>query len=624
MAEKKENPEKKDSSSISNRKKLWIIIPSVAGFILIAAILSVYFYFFYYLKPSFEQSSFNAISSSRTGEVKPGDQIEYSVDFKNTGNIPLDDFTIKTKIPPNTEFIDAVPDASFNRSDKSIEFFIGRLEGDESGNVRFSVEVINPLDNGTEIKAEEVVFEYMARDVAENFTISDTPENTVKSSPVFNEFKASIVDTNEGSINMGDDLSFKITLKNSGDMNARNVRVTNRWPDKFEIYEESIDPDAQIDKNENMISWNLETLDSDRIKTFVFRAKVGDGFEHMESFKDVIQVEYEGEIVNEVILEDNVVGFPNFSESTNTVVDADGGSVWAGDTLKYSISLKNTGFRDGQNFKLVCPVPKNTSYVSGSAAPSEGSGYSADTNELVWDVASLAVGEEKTFEFSVAISGSLTGGGNIQSAFYIEGDNQYVELEPVSIGVRSYIFQTVVCMGDSQIVYTNWPAGLDYLLESSYPRAEYNTIGSGVAQERAYQGARRFDSTVAPYGAQILVIGYGTNDVGADAGLFRSGMNELINKAKGTGATIIVHGIGWIDTGKQELKKSYPSYNSMLRDICAQQGVPYVDIAGPMSSDPRRYVSGDGMHWTAEGGNLVASLVFNTLRNYLDEEGNRR
>ena len=140
MAEKKENPEKKDSSSISNRKKLWIIIPSVTGFILIAAILSVYFYFFYYLKPSFEQSSFNAINSSRTGEVKPGDQIEYSVDFKNTGNIPLDDFTIKTTIPPNTEFIDAAPDASFNRSDKSIEFFIGRLEGDESGNVRFSVE----------------------------------------------------------------------------------------------------------------------------------------------------------------------------------------------------------------------------------------------------------------------------------------------------------------------------------------------------------------------------------------------------------------------------------------------------------------------------------------------------
>jgi uncharacterized repeat protein (TIGR01451 family) len=446
----------------------------------------------------------------------------------------------------------------------------------------------------------------------------------VKSSPVFNEFKASIIDSNEGSINMGDELSFKISLKNSGDMNAKDVNVINIWPEKFDLDEDSITPEALIDSNSNKITWNVETLELNRIKTFMFKARVGDGFDHMESFKNLVQIEYEGEIKNEIVLEDSVAGFPNFSESSNDVVDIDGGSVWAGDTLKYTISIRNTGLRDGENFRLLCPVPKNTSYVSGSASPSEGANYSGDTNTLEWEIASLAVGEEKIFEFSVNISSSLTGGGNIQSAFYIEGDNQYLELEPVSINVRSYIFQTVVCMGDSQIIYSTWPNGLDYLLESTYPRAEFNTIGSGVPQERAYQGVRRFDSTVATYNPQIIILGYGTNDVGSDLDLFRNGMNDLINKAKGTGATIIVHSIGWIDTNINEIKKSYPVYNSTLRDICAKQGVPYVDIAGPMSGDPRRYVGGDGLHWTEEGGNLVATLVFNTLRNYLDEEGNRK
>jgi uncharacterized repeat protein (TIGR01451 family) len=616
--------EKMKNSNFFRNKKLWIIIPSVVVFILIVAFLAYYFYFVYYMKPGFEQNEFNVISASQTGEVKPGDQIDYSIDFKNTGNIALNDLVIKTKIPGNTEFVSSDPNGRFNQTDKSIDFSFGELASDSSGNVKFSVAVVNPLDNGTKIKAEEVVFKYSARDVNETFTISDTPENTVTSSPVFNGFKASIIDINEGLISMGDDLSFKITLKNSGDMNARNIKVINRWPDKFELYEDSVDPEAQVDRSSNKIIWNLETLEADRIRTFAFKARVGNGFEHLESFKNIIQVEYEGEVKNEIVLEDSVAGFPNFSESTNTVVDADGGSVWAGDTLKYTILLKNTGLRDGENFRLVCPIPEYTSFLSGSANPSEGANYSSDTDELIWEVASLGVGEEKTFTFNVAISSSLTSGGTIQSVFYIEGDNQYFELEPLSIGVRSYIFQTVVCMGDSQIVYTNWPAGLDHLLESSYPRAEWNTISSGVAQERAHQGARRFDSTVAPYGPQIVVIGYGTNDVGADASLFRNGMNDLINKAKGIGATVIVHGIGWIDTNKHELKKAYNSYNSILRDICAKQGVPYVDIAGPMSGDPRRYVSGDGIHWTAEGGNLVASLVFNTLRNYLDAEGNRK
>ncbi len=614
---------KKDSGFFKSRK-WWIIIPSIVVFLLIAAFLAYYFYFVYYMKPSFVQNEFNSMNASISGDVKPGDQIDYSIDFKNTGNVTLYDLTITTKIPENTEFVSLDSSGKFDQSGKNIVFAIDELASDSGGNVNFSVAVASPLDNGAKISAEKAVFNFTARDVKETFTISDTPVNTVVSSPVFNEFKASMIDVNEGLISMGDDLSFKITLKNSGDMNAKNVKVINRWPDKFELYEESVDPDAQVDISNNKIIWNLDTLDADRIRTFSFKAKVGNGFDHMESFKNIVQVEYEGEVKNEIVLEDTVSGFPNFSESTNTVADVDGGSVWAGDTLKYTISLKNTGLRDGENFRLVCPIPKYTSFVSGSADPSEGASYSSDTNELIWEVASLAVGENKTFEFNVSISGSLTSGGNIQSTFYIEGDNQYVELEPVSIGVRSYIFQTVVCMGDSQIVYTSWYAGLDYLLESSYPRAEWNTIGSGVPQERAHQGARRFDSTVAPYGPQIVVIGYGTNDVGADASLFRNGMNDLINKAKGIGATVIVHGIGWIDTNKHELKKAYNSYNGIIRDVCASQGVPYVDIAGPMSGDPRRYVSGDGIHWTAEGGNLVASLVFNTLRNYLDTEGNRK
>ena len=179
-------------------------------------------------------------------------------------------------------------------------------------------------------------------------------------------------------------------------------------------------------------------------------------------------------------------------------------------------------------------------------------------------------------------------------------------------------------MGDSQIVNSNWPAYLDGALESTYPHAEYKTIGSGVPQQMAYQGVRRFDSTVAVYHPQIVVIGYGTNDVGSGTSLFAAGIQELIDKAKGIGATVIVHSIGYIDTGIHPAKKGWQSYNDVLQEVCANNGVPYVDIAGPMSQDPGLYVSSDGMHWTPEGGQLVAHLVYNTLRNYLDGEGKRK
>ena len=49
-----------------------------------------------------------------------------------------------------------------------------------------------------------------------------------------------------------------------------------------------------------------------------------------------------------------------------------------------------------------------------------------------------------------------------------------------------------------------------------------------------------------------------------------------------------------------------------------------MDIAGPLSQNKGLYIAADGMHWTTAGAQLVAQLVYNTMRNYLDGEGKRK
>ena len=604
-------------------KILWITIPTAVVIIFTLAAVGYYYYFFHYLKANLSDANFNKITQSISSEIKPGDQISYTIYYKNSGNLKVTGFMIKTSIPDNTFIISSSKGFKIGPDKKVLEFNVGDLGADSGGSVIFTVKVNNPLDNGTSIKSKEVLFEYFAREKKENYRIQEVLKDNVISSPDFTNFSVELADLNGNQISMGDELAFTMSLENTGNMDAENIRIIGILPQKFELVKNSIIPEAEFDSSSNQIIWKIDSLEAGSIKNFSFRAKVGDNFLHLEEFKYQAQLEYEGKIDKEIELADKVWGFPNFSTSSNTVTDISGGDVWAGDILEYTIAVKNTGLRTGENVSLYCPIPKGTSYVSQSATPAV-EAWSDEINGIEWNIDQVNIGEEKIFKFRVMIGNAFIKGGQVQNQFYIKGDEQEVQIEPVKIGIRSFIFQTIVCMGDSQIPVTNWPASLDYLLESSYPHAEYNTIGSGVPKQRAYEGVRRFDSSVAIYNPTIIVIGYGTNDVGSGTSLFATGIAELINKAKSIGATVIVHSIGYINTDKNEIKKGYQSYNSVLRNVCASNGVPYVDIYGPMSGDPGRYVSAEGLHWTAEGGALVANLVFNTMINYLNSEGSRK
>ncbi|MCL4377869.1 MAG: GDSL-type esterase/lipase family protein [Actinobacteria bacterium] len=607
-------------------KKLWILIPVFIVVFLLIAAAGAYFYFIYYLKPNFEAGELNNISNNAAEKVIPDSVITYTINFKNSGNVVANDFKVLTGIPSNTVFMSSDPVCKFNQADGSMEFNAGNLLKGQSGKVVFSVKVNKPVDNGTLIKGRQTVFKFISRGKEENFIVTKTLENKVESSPDFKKFNIEVTDKNGGDFNMGDLVTFMITIENTGNMNAENIIISDNIPAKLEVIKDSINPsgaESQYDAANNKITWNLEELTINKPVVLSFDARIGNNFADLEKFKNTATLEYEKNIKGEIFVEKEVHAFPDFSKSAGTVIDVDGGSIWAGDILQYTIIVKNTGLREGRDFELHCPIPAGTSYIKNSASSADMLA-NIKTDEIQWNIRSLGVGTEQTFTFKVSINDSLKRGGVVNTGFFITGDSQYVKMEPLPTNIRPFIFQTVVCMGDSHIPHTNWPSVLNHLLNYKYPHAEFRTIGSGVPQEMAYQGVRRFDSTVGVYRPQIIVIGYGTNDVGSGTDLLRSGLDDLIKKAKAMGATVLIHSIGYIDTVKNPDKASYLVYNNVIRDVCASNGVPYIDLYGPMSQDPGKYLDTDGMHWTPEGGSLLAHLVFNTLVNYLDANGQRK
>jgi lysophospholipase L1-like esterase len=174
-------------------------------------------------------------------------------------------------------------------------------------------------------------------------------------------------------------------------------------------------------------------------------------------------------------------------------------------------------------------------------------------------------------------------------------------------------------MGDSLINKSNWVQMFDDLLEANYPYADYNTIASAVNGEMARGGYARFDSTVAVYNPEIVIVAYGTNDVGPHVSGFAANMEGIVAKAKNLGARVFINLIGPIYwPGKEE----YAEYNDTIRQIASKYGAVVIDVMTPLSQNPGEYLT-DGMHYSQAGAVVVAHTVFSYVSQYLGDIGQR-
>ncbi|MCL4378879.1 MAG: GDSL-type esterase/lipase family protein [Actinobacteria bacterium] len=611
---------------VQSQNKTWIMVSVLTVVLLLAGALFYYFYF--YLKSNFGDKELNNVTQSGNGTVNPGSYITYNINYKNSGNTAVKNLIISAPIPENTAF----SSTTYNNCDmpasgnKIIEFRIGNLNKNEGGSISYTVKVSDPADNGNKIKNDNILFIYETAGKKIIYKIPDRIESKIKSSPVFKEFGITLFDENGGNINEGDKVIFTINLGNSGNMNAQNIKVIDMVSSKLNVIEKSISSSGRYDPFTKKILWNLDSLNKNSTAKLQFEAVIGNDFNNLENFKNIAQLDYSQagglNIKNEASLEAAVYGLPDLSSSIVTVSAANDKDIWAWELIKYTIQVKNTGKADALNIKVNCPIPPGTGY-QGDSASDKTAIWNQEKSLLQFKIDKIKPGEQKTFTFRAVVAGYFTGGGEIEAKFNIEGDGIKVEMPPAIAEVNPYIFQTVVCMGDSLVSLENWPRLLKDLLDKTYVHANFNLIATGVKGEMAVDAIKRFDEDVRIHNPQIIILGYGSNDAGGSLAFFRYHMDILIKQAKSTGAKVFVYGTGYIDTsGRWKGKADYRTYNDILKnDLCPSNGAVYIDIYAPMSADPKKYLRCDGLHWNQAGSDLVANTIFRTIIEYLDGNG---
>lgn len=608
-----------------DKKKILII--ACAAILLVGGLVYLLLYLF---TPNFDKLNYNFLETIANDPLSPGDAIIYKIHYKNSGLRPISELKIINLLPKYSKFIEGSENCSFNKGNGVIEFDIGRLNSKKFSEVWYSVKVESPLDNGTQISNENMKFVYKVGNKDMEKDIENNSILTVQSSPDFSKSSFSIKDENGGSVRNGDILSFYVNVKNLGDMNAKNSKVMLNIAEYLSISENGLKIDNKAwddklwDSSKRIFTVNIGDIDVKTEKDIKLLVKV-EGIQtdetvlknSMKIISDQIELSLEsGDLVVRI--------FPDFSTSEVYVVDENGGSAWGGDTLTYTLKIRNTGDKNAENVQIYCPIPSGSTYINQSATK-EGVSWNNDIGSLMWSFEKFGIGEEKTPSFRTAVNIVYNPITVTLSPYLKSNEIESLELSGVSLAIKPNVKLTVVALGDSQVSLTTWVERLDALLENTYPHADYNTIKFGYSGGRITDGYRHADEALS-HSPQIFLIGYGTNDTGSgmSPSQFGSYLGKVIDVAKTKMSTIIVYSTAPIDLDKWQFKSNYADFNNVSRSVAASKGAIFVDICSPLKGNMYKYLQPDGLHLNENGSAKVAEIIFNVLRNYLNEVGARR
>jgi len=188
----------------------------------------------------------------------------------------------------------------------------------------------------------------------------------------------------------------------------------------------------------------------------------------------------------------------------------------------------------------------------------------------------------------------------------------------VPIGAGGYIGKLVV------IPSVSYPSVLQTQLQASYPSQApaISVNNQGKGGENIVDGVLRFDEAMAGSNATVALIQEGVNSIGYPGIEMATALTgEMVRQAKSRGMKVFVGSMLPSPSGRQKSQNpaSLEAYNALLRAMCAQEGVSYVDLYNGMLPQAETLVGVDGLHPNEAGYRRIAELFFAAIRSELQE-----
>jgi gliding motility-associated-like protein/uncharacterized repeat protein (TIGR01451 family) len=322
--------------------------------------------------------------------VSAGDQIIYTIEVVNSGNVTLHEVYVQDPLTGLDEYIGGLAPG---QSGSFSETYTITSQDVTSGSVLNTASSFGLGPNLEEVFASAEAIVELARAELSMFKQAVTEE-----------------------VNAGDQLTYNIVVSNQNQVPAINVVVSDELPAGVSFV--SASDGGTYNAQTNTVTWMMGNLAADASFTLNLVVQV-----NMDVADGTV-------ITNFAVANNDNADFPAESNPAPVTViaradlmilkGADVGSAYNGEQITYTLTVTNMGPSAAQNVVVSDLLPPQVSFVSAS----DGGVYNAEGHSVSWNVASMAAQASLTLTIVVQVKMDVAAGTAITNFASVSSDTE--------------------------------------------------------------------------------------------------------------------------------------------------------------------------------------------------------
>jgi uncharacterized repeat protein (TIGR01451 family) len=339
--------------------------------------------------------------------VPAGGNITYTLTYGNNGTMDATGVVISDTVPANTTFVSATAGGALSSS--TVTWTLGNLAVGATGSVQMTVQVANPLANGTVINHSGASIDTAQTNPVNAAAVT----TTVTSAPILSLSASDSPDP----VQAGANLTYTLSYGNSGNATGTSVVLSDTLPANTTF----VSATGGGTLASGVVTWSIGTLASAGSGSVQLVVKVASPLANGATITNATYSIDSAQTnpVSGAAVTTGVSSAPVLALTLTGAPDP----VNAGSNLTYTLAYGNSGNANATGTVITMPLPANTTYVSSSPVATVASGTAT------WSLGTVNAGVSTTVTLIVKVTSPLANGTLITASGAAIDSN---ETSPVS------------------------------------------------------------------------------------------------------------------------------------------------------------------------------------------------
>ncbi len=369
-----------------------------------------------------------------------GDSIKFTITIKNNGLSDATDVKVSDVLD---EAFEHVSGGSYDVASRAVTWNVSSITANGSAEVFVIVKV---LKDGT-----------FANNVTANAKENDTEvTNSSDDIPVVPNVELNIVKVaNVTQIKVGDEIRFNITVTNNGLSNASDVTVTDALGDEFSFVE------SDGSHNAGVVTWTIGNINANESATVYVIVKA----QTNGTFANAVVANAKENETNVTGTSDNITVEPDVRLDIVKVANVT--EVYVRDSIKFTITIKNSGLSDATNVEIEDILPESVKFSSANGT------YVNDGQNVKWTLDKVK--GNSSVSVYVIVS-AVSNGPAVNFANVTCSQNSTANTTSDEIEVKPVVNLTVVKTTNASDIYVGDRVSYNIVVKNNGPSNASNVI----------------------------------------------------------------------------------------------------------------------------------------------------